>query len=51
MGVFERVIEAVLPSQELMQMERAYILRTGHCPTNQQKKRWKRDIKRDATPR
>ena len=46
MRFLERIIEAVLPSQELMRMERAYIKRTGRQPTSQQEKRWKKDIKR-----
>jgi hypothetical protein len=45
MRVIDRLIDVALPSQELMRRERAYIRRTGQSPTNQQEKRWKKDIK------
>lgn len=46
MRVLERIIEAVLPSQELMRMERDYIRRTGQRPTTKQERRWKKEIRR-----
>ncbi|HET6916302.1 MAG TPA: hypothetical protein VFH56_09475 [Acidimicrobiales bacterium] len=46
MSVLERIIEAVLPSQELMRMERDYIQRTGQRPTTKQEKGWKKQIRR-----
>lgn len=49
MSLFDRVIEALLPSQELMRLERAYICRTGHNPTAEQERRWKKEIKRNVT--
>jgi len=48
MSVLERIIEAVLPSQELMRMERDYIRRTGQRPTSKQERRWKKAIRRAA---
>lgn len=46
MSLIDRAIEALLPSQKFLQLERDYIQRTGKNPTFQQEKRWKKDLKK-----